>query len=125
MPSKVVVSGVMLVVLTVFIVFLVEFFVPVSMKHDMNAYCRSAIMKMEVEGSLTAEVKAELIDKMSNRGFKNITVTGSGYAKYGEEMYLRVEADVELNRLVNLFNRNPVVQRMVYDKTFIARKVVN
>ena len=125
MPSKVVVSGVVLVILAAFIVFIVEFFVPVSMKYDMNAFCRKAIIKMETEGGLSAEAKAELIEKMSNRGFKNITVTGSAYAKYGEEMNLHVEADAEFNRLISLFGRASSVHRMVYDKTFIARKVVN
>jgi len=125
LASKVVVTGVVLVILTALIVFLVEFFVPVSMKSDMNTFCRSVIMKMEIEGGLSAEVKAELIDKMRNRGFKNITVTGSEYAKYGDEMNLRVEADIEFSRLMHLFGRTSVAHRVVYDKTFIARKVVN
>ncbi len=125
MPSKVAVTGIVLVILIAFAVFITEFFIPVSMKSDMNAYCRNAVMKMEVEGGLTAEIREELIDKMTNRGFKNITVTGSEYAKHGEEMNLHVEADVEFSSLVALFGRNLVVYRMVYDKTFIARKVVN
>ena len=95
------------------------------MKSDMNAFCRNAIMKMEVEGALSAETRAELIKSMSNRGFKNITVIGSGHTKYGEEMNLYVEADAEFSRLIPLFRRTLLVHRMVYDKTFIARKVVN
>lgn len=108
-----------------FTVFIVEFFIPVSMKSDMNAYCRNAVMKMEIEGGLTAKIREELIQKMTKRGFRNITIAGSENAKYGEEMNLHVEADVEFSRLVPLFNRTMVVHRMVYDKTFVARKVVN
>lgn len=125
MPSRVVVSGIVLVVFIAFIVCIVEFFTPISMKSDMNIFCRNVIMKMEVEGGLSGAVKAELIEKMSKRGFKNILVTGPGSAKWGEEITLHVEADYEYRRLTAFFRRATVVQRMVYNKTLIARKVVN
>ncbi|HHW49116.1 MAG TPA: hypothetical protein GXX14_10960 [Clostridiaceae bacterium] len=125
MPAKAVVSGIILIMIVVFLVFTVEFFIPLSVKSDMNMVCRSALLKMEMEGGLSSGNRSDLIEKLSEIGLSNITVEGTEQAKQGERIRLRVEADFVYNKLTGLFSRTDVTQRMIYQKTAIVRKVVN
>jgi len=125
MPARVVVTGIILVVLTAFLVVALEFFLPLSAKSDMNIWCRSTMLRMEMEGELSDQAKLDLHTKLAQRGFVNIDIEGVGGGKQGEEINLRVEADYIYSRLTGLFIRSTAVQRMVYDKTSVSRRVVN
>jgi len=125
MPAKAVVSGIVLVMIVVFLVFTVEFFIPLSVKSDMNMLCRSALLKMEIEGGLRNENRLDLLGKLSELGLSNIIIEGTEQAKQGERIRLRVEADFTYSKLTGIFSRTDVTQRMIYQKTAIARRVVN
>jgi hypothetical protein len=125
MPAKAVVSGIVLIMIVVFLVFTVEFFIPLSVKSDMNMLCRSALLKMELEGGLQSENRLDLLEKLSGIGLSNIIIDGTEQAKQGERIRLRVEADFVYNKLTGIFSRADVTQQMIYQKTAIARKVVN
>lgn len=125
MPSKVLVSGILMIVTVCFLVFIVEFFLPLSVKADMNMLCRNTLLKMEVEGGLAENERLGLQNELQNIGFDGISVTGTGYAKQGGRLNLHVEADYRFNRLSTLFNRTDNIQHMGYDKVSMSRRVVN
>lgn len=125
MPSKVVTSGFLLVIMAVVLMFVVEFFLPLSAKSDMNVLCRSALMKMECEGGMSADIQSGLETILENKGFRNVLVEGTGNAQQGSELNLRVELDYNYSRLTSLFTRSAYTQHMIYNKTAMSRKVTN
>jgi hypothetical protein len=125
MPVKALASGIAIVILLVMTVFFVELFIPLSVKIEMNIYCRSALMDMEIDGMLTTEKKQNLYDKLSVTGFTDITIESSEYAKYGEEINLHVEALYTYKRFTELLVRTDVTKEMIYDRTAVSRKVLN
>jgi len=125
MPARVVLSGMILVVFAAFLVFTVEFFIPLSAKMDMNMYCRNLILKMEMEGGLSDQASQDLHERLMGKGFRNIYIDGTKSAKQGEQITLRVEAEYIYSKMTTLFTRTDAVRRMVYEKASISRKVIN
>lgn len=125
MPSRVIVTGIILIVIVAMLVFTVEFFLPLSMKSDMNILCRKTLLKMETAGGFTENDRQELVAELQNIGFSNISASGTQHARQGVTLNLRVEAQYDYSRLTMLFARNVHSQRMIYDKTSLSRKVVN
>ena len=125
MPARVVLSGMILVVFAAFLVFTVEFFIPLSAKMDMNMYCRNLILKMEMEGGLSDQASQDLHERLMEKGFRNIYIDGTKSAKQGEQITLRVEAEYIYSKMTTLFTRTDAVRRMVYEKASISRKVIN
>lgn len=125
MAARVVVAGVILVIIVAMLVFTVQFFLPLSAKTDMNICCRNAMLRMEIEGGLSAGTETQLRSDLSARGFVNIQVYGTTAAKQGEEISLHVEADYAYSKLEGLFARRAITQSMTYSKKSVARKVVN
>lgn len=125
MAAKAIVSGFMLVIAVVLLVFAVECFVPLSAKTDMNACCRKALLIMEMKGGLPSKARADLISELEGRGFTDVGVSASDGAKQGEEIRLRVEADYTYSKLSGVFARSETTQRMVYDRSSVSRKVAN
>jgi hypothetical protein len=125
MPAKAVVTGVVLVIMIFLLVFMVEYFVPLSAKSDFDIICRSALLKMETEGGLSDIAKENLISKLTERGFSNISVNASASAKQGEYLEINVRAEFEYTKLFSYANRGTVIQVMVYNRYATSRKVVN
>lgn len=125
MPSKAIVFGIALVLLIVLFVSMIEIFVPISVKNDLNTICRKTLLKMEIEGGMTATTRDELISGLYGRGFESVVVRGTESVKYGQEVTLCVEVDYVYSRLKSIFNRENIIQKMVYNKTTIARRVIN
>ena len=125
MPARVIVTGILLVTITALLVFIVEFFLPLSMKSDMNMICRNTLLKMEAAGGLSDQDKSELQLQLQNKGFIEIFITGTQKVKQGDSLNIHVEAQYTGSRLTALLKRETVRQLMVYDKTSLSRRVVN
>jgi len=125
MPSRVIVTGIILVIIVAMLVFSVEFFIPLSIKSDMNILCRRTLLQMETAGGLTESERQELVSDLQDIGFLNITASGTQSAKHGEILNLHVEVQYSHSKLTTLFSREAQALRMVYDKSSLSRKVVN
>jgi len=125
MPSKVVIFGIALVLLLAIFISTIEMFIPISVKNDFNSLCRKSLLKMEIEGGMTTIARDELISDLYRKGFESVVVQGTENTKYGQEITLWVEADYVYSRLRSILARENITQKMVYNKTAIARKVVN
>ncbi|HOJ11389.1 MAG TPA: hypothetical protein PK733_12470 [Clostridiales bacterium] len=125
MPSKALIYGITLVMLAAVLVFMVEIFLPLSAKNEFDGICRGTIMQMEVRGGLTNTTRDNLLNALRDKGFSNLKVQGTDNARYGEEIFLKVEGDYIYSRLIGLFTRRYIVKHIVYDRVTIARKVVN
>ncbi|HHY24640.1 MAG TPA: hypothetical protein GX527_10505 [Clostridiaceae bacterium] len=125
MPSKVIVFGISFVLLIALLIFMIEIFLPISTKNDLNTICRKTLLEMEMYGGMTTIMRDELISGLYEKGFESIVVQGTENAKFGQEITLWVEADYVYSRLRNIFIRENIIQKMVYKKTSIARKVIN
>lgn len=68
MSAKIVLTGVIIVFILGLLVFMLEFFIPIAAKSDMNAYCRSTLLKMEIQGGLPQEEKDDLEQELELRG---------------------------------------------------------
>jgi len=125
MPVKAIVTGIVLIIMVCMLVYLIEFFLPLSMKAELDMICRSTLLKMENTGGLSAAEKQNLRFELENRGLTGIIISGTANARQGSMLTLRVEGDYTYNRLVSLFKREDVKLRMVYNKASMSRKVVN
>ncbi|NTV91418.1 MAG: hypothetical protein HGA22_13835 [Clostridiales bacterium] len=125
MPSRIFTAGTVIVISAALLMFLVEFFIPVSAKYNMDICCRSALLGMENSGGLLPEEKTLLEQGLAGAGFENISITATENAKRGGRLNLLVEADYSYSRLRGLLLRKTEVVRMIYDKTALSRKVVN
>jgi hypothetical protein len=125
LASRVIVLGFILVIFITILVYMVEFFIPLSAKADMNTYCRNTLFKMEVMGGLSKDDKDDLQNELESKGFSNIIINGTPFAKHGKEITLHVEAEYTYSKLTGLFIRRNISRQMVYKKMSIARKVVN
>jgi len=125
MAERAILFAIMLVILVVFLVVLVEHFEPLSAKADMNAYCRNAMIKMEIEGGLKNNICSELEAALAARGFTNIVINAPVSVPYGERMTLSVQASYTYSKLTGVFTRENVTQEMSYVKTTTSRKVIN
>lgn len=125
MPARAIVTGIIIVIITAMLVFTVEFFLPLSAKSDMNVLCRKTLLKMESSGGLSGGDRQELVDELGQKGFSDVTVTGTQNAKRGEMLYLHVEAKYLHSKLTSFLTRRSQTVTMVYDKSSLSRRVVN
>lgn len=125
MTAKTIVFGILFVIIMGVLVFAVEFFIPLSAKSDMNICCRKTLLKMEMNGGLSFQTEDDLREELTKKGFSNIVIEGTGFAKYGEEISLNVQVDYVYSRLSGIFTRMENVQHMTYNKFAVARRVVN
>lgn len=125
MPAKAVTFGIALVMTVAIVASLVELFVPLAAKANMNACCRNTLVRMEVDGGLTGENIDDLEDRLRRKGFSNIEVSGTARAARGETLALSVKADYVYSRLTGLYKRKGVTQTMAYERVSASRKVLN
>jgi hypothetical protein len=105
--------------------FLVEFFIPLSVKYSMDIHCREALLNMEKSGGLDVSTALALKEGLEKEGFSNIKITGSDNAQYGDKLKLKVEAEYCYNKLSSSLSRGKETRYMCYDKTALSRKVIN
>lgn len=125
MPVKAIVTGIILIIMVTMLVYMVEFFLPLSMKADLDMLCRSTLLRMENAGGLSAAERKELRSELEAKGLSDVVVTATANSKQGGMLTLHVEGDYTYNRLTALFKREDVKLRMVYNKASMSRKVVN
>ncbi len=125
MPHRIVVFGVLTVVVIALVVMLVESFLPLSFKIEMNIECRKSLLEMESAGGLDNIGLNSLEERLSEKGFYNISITAPENAKQGDEIRLKVEADYKYSKFQSVFSRQDVVSHLIYDKTTMSRKVIN
>lgn len=125
MPVKAIVTGIVLIIMAVILVYMVEFFLPLSMKAGLDMACRSTLLKMENAGGLSASERQQLRSELEDKGLTDIVITATANARQGSMLTLRVEGDYTYNRLTSLFKREDVKLRLIYNKASMSRKVVN
>ncbi len=125
MPVKTIVTGIMLIIMVSILVCCIEFFLPISMKADLDMLCRGKLLEMENAGGLSVYKKQQLQSELENKGLTDVVVMATEDAKQGGMLTLRVEADYTYSKLVSLFKRENVKLRMIYNKASMSRKVVN
>lgn len=125
MPVKAIVTGILLIIMVFLLVNFIEYFLPLSVKADLDMICRSALLKMENDGGLSAGDRDTLRAGLEENGLTDIVITASSGARQGGMLTLRVEGDYTYSKITSLFRRENVAVRMVYDKSTMSRKVVN
>ena len=125
MPDRGIVLGIVFVFTVALVVMLIELFLPLSYKIEMDIECRKSLLAMEMEGRLQDSEKQSLKERLAKLGFTNITIYASENARQGQELRLRVEADYKYSKLTAFLTREEKVQRMIYDKTAVSRRLVN
>lgn len=104
---------------------MVEFFIPLSVKGDIDMLCRNALLQMENSGGLTASGRMALKSELEGMGLENVTISATENVRQGGLLTLRVEGDYTYSGITGFLNRGEVTLRMVYDKSTMSRKVVN
>ncbi len=125
MPVKAIVTGILLIIMVFLLVNFIEYFLPLSVKAELDMLCRSALLKMENDGGLSTGDRETLRAGLEEKGLTDIVITATSGARQGGMLTLRVEGDYTYSKIISLFRRENVAVRMVYDKSTMSRKVVN
>lgn len=127
MAVKAIVTGVLLILMVILMVNFTEYFLPLSVKADLDMLCRSALLRMENAGRMSKDEMDALSLELEKIGLTNINFSDKSlsYVKQGGKLTLRVEGDYTYNRITSLFKREDVTVHMVYDKTTMSRRLVN
>lgn len=127
MAVKAIVTGVLLILMVILMVNFTEYFLPLSVKADLDMLCRSALLRMENAGRMSKDEMNALETELEKIGLTNINFSENSlsYVKQGGKLTLRVEGDYTYNRITSLFKREDVTVHMVYDKTTMSRRLVN
>jgi hypothetical protein len=123
--AEIIIIAFVLIVLFASVVFLIQFFIPIAVNLNMNTDCRNAMLLMENNCGLSSIDINNLKDKLTARGLTNITIEAPTDAKQGDEITLDVEADYVYMKKFSLFVNSNVTQHMTFNKTTMARKVIN
>jgi hypothetical protein len=125
MPVRAAVTGIILIFMTAMLVSMVEYFLPLSKKAELDMICRSALLEMESAGGMNSERKGELKKELEEKGLTDVAVTATEQAKQQDMLSLSVEGDYSYSRLTSIFNRENVRLHMVYRKSSMSRRVIN
>ena len=125
MPVKAIVTGIVLVIMVTLLVYMVEYFLPLSMKAELDMLCRSALLQMENSGGLSSDEKQRLRSDLEEKGLEEVVVTATSDARQGSMLTLYVEGYYTCNKLTALFRREDIKIRMTYNKSSMSRRVVN
>lgn len=125
MAERAVVTAVILLVTICICLYMVEVFVPIGKNMDFRDICRNYLMKMEYCSGLSRDDLSALKDRLEESGFCNVTATAPGSAKAGERISLHVRAEYIRDGLSGIFKREPTAHSMTYERTTVARKVIN
>jgi len=125
MPAKAVVTGVVLIIMVMLLVYMVELFLPLSKKAELDMLCRNTLLKMESNGGLSPADSMALRSELEKKGLVNVEVTATAAAGRGDLLTLSVEGDYTFSKLDGLFRRSDTTIHMVYNKFSVSRKVIN
>lgn len=125
MPGRILVFAAVIILLIFFMVYMVELFIPLQARFNMNSVCRGILIKMEQQGGMTPELKAKLEERLGSLGFSINHIHGTIHAGQGEEIQLCVEADYTYGSVTRLFARENITSSMKYKKYSTGRKVMN
>lgn len=125
MAAKIVVFAIAFIFMVSMLVFCIEFFLPISMKADIDMMCRGVLLEMENAGGLSGDEAGKLCSKLEEMGLTDVVVTATENAMQGDKLTLKVEAVYTYSKLTAPLKRENTSVRMVYDKTAISRRVVN
>jgi hypothetical protein len=124
MSAKITVPAVLLVFLLLLTVFMVELTVPLSVYSDFNELCRIALIRMEVNGGMTADIENDLFERLRELNLTDIRIEGTEHAKYGDYIRLQVSAATRNRIMTSLFRREIRYRYFSYDKTSVSRRIV-
>lgn len=96
--SGVIVKAFALIILLLVFVVIVNMFVPFFKKLEINNLGREYINLMEVENGLAESDKAEIVSRLTGKGFTNINVTCTlkGTAVFGQTNLLDIKTEYEI-----------------------------
>lgn len=124
--DQVVVMGVLIVVLMALFVMTFDFMLPMLTKLQYDAICRKYVLIAEASNGLSEHEVNALKNELTQLGMKEIDVTcgGPNQVKRGEKNEFKVEADYAASWFISLFRREEKIQKMVFQQSFLSRKIV-
>ncbi len=123
--ERIMIFGLLLVFTVAIFVSIIEYFIPLSEKIDVNYACRAALLKMEQQGELNDGIKTDLETELLKLGMRNISIQSVGGSSQGSKLTLEVRTEFVYSKLTGFFNRQDVVQPVSFVKSVTVRKVVN
>lgn len=101
-----------IIAVAVMLVFYVGWMANVTKKDEVRQIGREYILAMEAEGRLTSTMETSLRTELTSKGLRNIDLSGTTMTDvgYGNEIFLCVKGDLEVNRYMTATNSFQLVQ---------------
>jgi len=125
MGERIIVSVVIMIIAMFLIVYMIEIFVPLAVNLDFRDMCRNYLMKMEFNSGLSNTDINNFTESLTKKGFSNIMIDAPSYCKFGTSMQLKVKVVYKINTIINIFIREKQNYIMNYNRTTIARRIIN
>lgn len=124
--SNIIVLSVVLIILLLFTVFLVELFIPINMKYEMNNICRSYLFEIQEDGKLSVDNELKIKSKLEKLGLTNIEIIiiASG-TKFGDEIDYIVQCNFNHKILNKFLKREKESIVMKYERKLTIKNITN
>lgn len=88
-----------IIAVSIMLVFYVGWMANVAKKDEVRQIGREYMLAMETEGRLSSSMESSMRSELAAKGLKNIDLTGTTTTDvgYGNEIFLRVKGDLEIN----------------------------
>lgn len=118
---------VLLILFIIVFVFLIEMFVPISKKVELNTLSRKFVITMENQGGLSEAQVDDLKNRLMDKAFSDIGIHAPkpNTVKFGEDLSLNVSVTYKHNRIKHIFLRTEENILMNYDIVTKSRRVIN
>lgn len=91
----------------------------IKTKDKIDVIARKYLLRMEATGYLNSTDEADFITELTNKGMRNISLSGTTRSEvgYGNEIYLMLngEVAVETYEMVNIFTINKITKYIRYE----------
>lgn len=101
-----------IIAVAIMLVFYVGWMANVTKKDEVRQIGREYILAMETEGRLTSTMETSLRTELASKGLKNINLSGTTMTDvgYGNEIFLCVRGDLEVDRYTTATNSFQLLQ---------------
>jgi hypothetical protein len=96
---------------------------PLFRRLEFDAICHRCTMQMDHDGGLNAVSWSGLTQRLAERGFVVIRISGTTYAKFGDELSLIVESYYPGRQFRQSFSLEEVKIFLTYQSSTICRKM--
>ena len=121
-----IILGISLIIICILFVSLFEYLLPMFVKLEFDDVCRTYFLIAEENNGLNAKEVDAITSQLSKMKIKDIKITcnGPNTARKGELSKIEIVGTYEYSGFLTLFKKTTKVVQLIFQKDYLARKIV-